>query len=371
LRRWLRRLVRFFLTCFGLLILLIAIEGVRGWRCDLQGQLPTPTPQPEARKAAVSDIKDYSRPEEDAYISFPEWYIVWSYQEKADYQQNNLPSGFPYVRAVRQYWTSYCCISRLAKGKYGSNTGEQIAQVVIGTSFSAEYILKGLYEDTIGRLSEWIGGSQFTDEDRYAYKVAREYADFVHVRPFYEFHFAHHVKGLWTENSLWGAHLIRKWERRVFLTADYTIEAFYSWVIEKGTHLSYGYEPSNTYAWVENVGDTVLPQLPQVKLVKQVGPQAFVVDLPRYQAFTTVSSQLAQRGVRFVEIAGNSQITVSILAPQTWRSETLNAQPLFSMPVLSSPNLNRVFLRCDVASLDQVLNTLHANGVNVEHVYDY
>jgi hypothetical protein len=371
LRRWLRRLVRFFLVSFALLVLLIAIEAVRGWRCDLQGQIPTPTPQPEARKAVVSDIKDYSRPEEDAYISFPEWYIVWSYQEKADFQQNNLPSGFSYFGAVRQYWTSFCCISRLTQGKYGSNTGEQIAQVVIGTSFSAEYILKGLYEETIGRLSEWTAGSQFTDEDQYAYRVAREYADFVHVRPFYEFHFAHHVKELWTENSLWGAHPIRKWERRVFLTADYTIEAFYSWVIEKGTHLSYGYEPSDTYAWVENVGDAVPPQFPQVKLVKQVGAQAYVVDLPRYQEFTTVSSLLAQRGVRFVEIAGNSQITISILAPQTWRAGGLSAQPLFSMPVLTSPNQNRVVLRCDVESLDQVLNTLRANGLIVEHVYDY
>jgi hypothetical protein len=135
LKRWLRRIVKFCLICFGLLFFLIAVEVDLGWRCNLQGQIPVPTPQPEARKAAVADIKGYTRPEDDAYLSLPEWYIVWSYQEKADFQQNSLPSGFPYFEAVSQYWGSYCCISRLIKGKYGSNIGDKEMLVGIATSY--------------------------------------------------------------------------------------------------------------------------------------------------------------------------------------------------------------------------------------------
>lgn len=371
MRRGLRCLVKFLFVCCGLLFLLIAIEVARGWHCNLQGQIPDPTAQPESRKAAVSDIKDYSRPEDDAYLSLPEWHIVWSYQEKADFQRNNLPSGFPYFGAVRQYWTSYCCVSRLMKGKYGSNLGEQVMLVVIGTSFSAEYILKGLYEKTIGRFSEWTSNHQLTDEDRYAYRVAREYADFVHVRPFYEFRFARQLRGLWAENSLWGAHPARKWERRAFLTIDYAVEAFYCWLIEKGTHLTYGYEPSDTYAWVETVGDAVFPQLAGAKLVKNVGPQDYILELPRYQEFTPVASIISQRGVRFVEIAGNSQITVSVLAPKTWRDDGFGIQALFTMPVLTRPDVYRVVLRSDVTALSQALIALPSSGAVVEHVYDY
>jgi hypothetical protein len=371
LKRWLHRLIRCALVCLGLLLFLIAVEVVSGWRCDLQGQIPAPVPQPEQRKAAVAGIKDYARPEDDAYLSYPEWYIVWSYQEKADFQEHQLPSEFPYFGAVRQYWKSYCCISRLTRGKYGFNTGEQVMLVVIGTSFSAEYILKGVYEKTIGRLSEWTSGHQFTGEDQYAYKVAREYADFVHVRPFYEFHFARHVRGLWTENSVWGPHPIRKWERRIFLTIDYAAEAFYCWFIEKGTHATYGREPDDTYAWVENLDETMLPQIPHLKLVKRVGPQAHIVNFPRYQEFTTVASLMAQHGVRFVEIAGNSQITLSVLAPQGWHYDGSEARQLFSMPVLTHPGRQRIVLTCGVPSLDQALNALHSDGVVVEHVYDY
>ena len=327
--------------------------------------------QPEQRKAAVAGIKDYSRPEDDAYLSYPEWYIVWSYQEKADFQEHQLPSGFPYFGAVLQYWRSYCCIWRLTRRKYEFNVGEQVMLVVIGTSFSAEYILKGMYENTIGRLSEWASGHQFTAEDRYAYKVAREYADFVRVRPFYEFHFARHVKGLWAENSVSGPHPIRKWERRIFLTVDYASEAFYCWFIEHATHATYGREPDDTYAWVEKLDETLLPQIPHLKVVKQLGPQAYIVDIPRYQEFTGVALMLAQHGVRFVEIAGNSQIIVSVVAPQTWHYDSSVAWQVFSTPILTRPGRQRVLLTCGVPSLEQWLGTFDSDGVMVEHVYDY
>lgn len=346
-------------------------EVIAGWHCKLQAEIPTPVPQPKERAAAVSEIKDYVRPEDDAYLSLPEWYIVWSYQEKADFQKDHLPSEFPYFGAVDQYWETYCCIARLIAGKYKFNAGEQVMLVVLGTSFSAEYILKGLYEKSLGRLTEWTSDHQPTEEDLYAYRVAREYADFVHVRPFYEFSFARHVKGLWAETPLRGQHVLRKWERRAFLTADYTIEAIYSWGIEKATHLSYGYEPDRTYTWLDHVDDSALKQIPQVKAVKQVGPGAYIVDAPRYQAFTGVATALARHGAHFVEIDGNSSITISLLASDSWSGEEGLTQRLFSLPLLTRAGWRRVVLRSDVSSLDRVLPELAAAGIAVEHIYDY
>ena len=57
---------------------------------------------------------------------------------------------------------------------------------------------------------------------------------------------------MWSATRWWGAHPLRKWERKLFLTLDYTVEAFYCWVIEKLTHVTYGHEPAETYAWVES-----------------------------------------------------------------------------------------------------------------------
>jgi hypothetical protein len=201
--------------------------------------------------------------------------------------------------------------------------------------------------------------------------VARQYADFVYVRPFYEFHFARHVAGLWHETPLSGPHFIRKWERKLFLTLDYTIEAFYCWLIEKATHLTYGYEPANTYAWVDHGDAQRLLEVPHVKIAKQAGAQAYIVDVPRYQEFTNVARAFAERDIHFVEIAGNSQILISVIAPVSWDSTHSGAQLLFSAPVLSYPEEARFVMNCDVASLHSVIHELGAEHVTLEHIYDY
>jgi hypothetical protein len=371
LRRYVRRALSISATILVLLFLVIAVEAAIGWRCNLQGQIHPPTSRPAERQSLTAAIKGYSRPEDDTFLSYPEWYIVWSYQEKADYQQNHLPSGFPYFGAVRQYWGSYCCISRLIRGRYAFNGGEQLMLVIIGTSFSAEYILKGIYEKSLGRLSEWSSDHESTEEDQFAYKVAREYADFVHVRPFYEFRFARHVTGLWSGTHLLGAHLFRKWERKLFLTADYAAESFYCWAIEKLTHASYGYEPSDTYAWIAGTSQEILGHISGVTIVRQLGPGAFIVDLPRYQPFTVVASALAEQGAQFVEIAGNSQVLVSVLTHPVAREETGYAQRLFHSPVLTDPETVRTVMNCEVSSLSSLLTAFRTSGATLEHIYDY
>ena len=371
MKRWFRRIISIVFAAFGLLFLVIAVEVAIGWHCDLQGQLPSPIAQPLQRQNITAEIPNYTRPEDDTFLSYPEWYIVWSYQEKADFQEHNLPSRFPYFAAVRQYWGSYCCISRLIRGRYPLNFGEHVMLFVIGTSFSAEYILKGSYEKTIGALSEWSSSHEITEEDQFAYKVAREYADFVHVRPFYEFQFAKQVKGLWASTHLIGPHFLRKWERKVSLTADYTVEAFYCWIIEQLTHLSYGFEPSETYAWIDGANIDLLSQVPPLRIIKQVGPTAFIVDIPRYQEFTAVARRLAEHDIQFVEIAGNSTVLVSITASRTWHDDEKSATLLFSQPILTRTDLSRFVLVGPVARLSASLNNWNARAIQVEHVYDY
>ncbi len=369
MKRWLRYAFRIALAGLVLLLLVIAAEIAIGWRCHLDAQLPFPE-KSNAAARILPEIKEYSRPEDDTFLSYPEWYIVWSYQEKADFQEHHLPSGFPFFGSVRQYWTSYCCISRLIRGRYPFNAGEQLMLVVIGTSFSAEYILKGAYEKTVGRVTEWSSHYESTDEDRFAYRVAREYADFVHIRPFYEFHFARQVKQLWVETPAFGRHALRKWERKLFLTTDYAIEAVYCWVIEKLTHLTYGIEPSSTYASILNASPDRLSQVPDIEIVRQLGPTAFAISAPRYQPFTVEALALAGRGIDFSDIAGNSEILLSALAPNSWHPNSVDETVLFSTPALTDTGLNRVVIVCHVRSLSNILRGFTADE-KLEHIYDY
>jgi hypothetical protein len=342
------------------------------WNCS--GPLQPPKVLSEnarARAKLTAGIKDYSRPESSTYLGYPEWFIVWSYVERAESQQQHLPSAFPWFRSIEQYWSGYCHVYTVTRGKYRSDFGEHLMLTVIGSSFTFEYLARAVYEGSVGRLAEWSTGGVFTEEDRYSNRVAREYADFVHVRPFYEFSFWSRLKGLWGETKVWGRHPLRKIERRVFLSVDYSLEAFYCWLIEYATHASYGYESADTYAWLEHAPATMFAENPRIRKVKEIGGGTYIVIIPRYQEFTAVSEWLAERDVQYVEIAGNDEILVSVLAPIGWNYDLPIGTVAFESPLAASPDRKRVALSVSVGDLTRLITQLKAHGVALEHVYDY
>jgi hypothetical protein len=136
-----------------------------------------------------------ARSEVDTFYTYPEWYIVWSYQSKADFQSNHLPSSYSYFGDIGQFWQAYCCVYAATRAIYPFPTGDHIMLAVIGSSFTLEYALKGLYEETVGRLSEGQAIISQWLRMTYAAQVAESYAAFVHIRPFYEFSFAHALRG--------------------------------------------------------------------------------------------------------------------------------------------------------------------------------
>jgi hypothetical protein len=311
-----------------------------------------------------------NRPLMDAYYSYPEWYIVWSYEERATYlEKGSLPSEFPYFGSIHQYWRGYCQICRITHSRHQSSFGGHMADVVLGTSFAAEYTVRGLYEKSIGAFSEWTSSDQAVDEDRYAARVAREYANFVYMRPFYEFHFAHALAGLWKETSFWGPHEFRKLERKGILTVDYGLQSIYAEILEKLSHLTYGAEPTETYTWVDNMPESLFAKYPEARRVKTGEGRSYLVSIPRYQEFTDVAVRMAKDNVHFTQIAGNNVIVVSAMV-RNWTYETPEERVLFFEKFLTQPDMKRVVLECRVRDLHLVLNDLASRGT-IEHIYDY
>jgi hypothetical protein len=327
-----------------------------------------PLPDDALVPKAAPNVRN--RPVEDAYYTYPEWYIVWSYQERAAYlEKRSLPSDFPYLGPIYQYWRGYHQICAITHSRRQFNFGDHLMLAVIGSSFALEYAIRGAYERTIGAVSEWASSHQLVDEDAYAARVAREYADFVYVRPFYEFHFAHALKGLWKETSFWGPHELRKLERKAILSADYGLEAIYSEILEKLSHMTYGVEPTETYAWVDNMPESLFAKYPHVQRVKSSGGRSYVVSIPRYQEFTWLAVRLAKDDVHFLQIAGNDVIVVSAIM-RGWTYATPEERVLFSEKFLTQPDSTRIVLECRVRDLHMVLKDLASRGT-VERIYDY
>lgn len=333
-----------------------------------------PTPESIRHSSATAGIPNYLRDEVDTFYTFPEWYIVWSYQAKADFQRASLPSGYSYFGDIGQFWQAYSRMYAATRRVYPFATGDHIMLAVIGSSFSVEYALKGAYEKTIGRLSEWTSGHQMVPEDEYAAHVAADYAAFVHIRPFYEFSFAKALHGLWSETPFGTTHLLRTLERRFWLSLDYGIESLYCELIELATHATYGYEDVSTAAWVkfaEPDKSRLMGSVKSMKVARELGPTEAVVEIPRYQEFTTDLAMLVDGGVRVSQIAGNELIVVSVISPSGSITRDSNVQLLLHQPILTSGGSTRLVLLVRVSELNEVLHSLESRGLKLEHLYDY
>jgi hypothetical protein len=374
LKRFLkRRVLPFFLICFGAIILFTVVFWLK---CAFMkpGVGPLPATIVREQGTIVPDIGEKNRrPVDDSYFSYPEWYIVWSYEERAQYLPKNLPSGFPYFASIRQYWKSYCFICGLTQSRHQFNFGDHLSSLVLGGSFALEYSIRGAYEQTIGRLSEWTSSHELVEEDAYAARVAREYADFVYIRPFYEFHFAHALAQLWKETPLRGKHPVRKWERKFILSVDYGIEAVYAEAMQLASHLTYGAESDETYTWLASAPESVFREFPRVKIVKETARQSYVVTIPRYQEFTDLAVKLAARDVRFEQVAGNDDIMLTVVVPKNWTYDLPAGEGslLFTEDIATQPGMKRIAFECHVVALGAALNHFTSQGIKIEHIYDY
>ena len=96
-----------------------------------------------------------------------------------------------------------------------------------------------------------------------------------------------------------------------------------------------------------------------------------MVEIPRYQEFTSAALGLIHDGVHFRQIASNELIVVSAIAPNGWTNSIPNVQLLLAQPLLTDPSNTRVVLLCRVPELHNTLPMLEQQGLKIEHLYDY
>lgn len=314
---------------------------------------------------------DYVRSGSQTYLTLPEWYIVYSADELARYLRESAPSGFPYFRSIGQFWRLYGHV--LGATWRTADLGYQAMIAVIGPSFSLEYLFKGLYENTVGRLTEltvrgaWSEGP--TIEDRFATTLAGDYAAFMHATPWYEFPFWARLGDLWGLDGPIDSTALRRAERRGALTGELLFKTAWGSAVARMSGEAYDPEAAVIHAWVRRS-----PPAADRRITKRedLGPGDELVALPRYEPFTKAVGDLAGEGVRFVEIAGNDAILVQIIAPSSWHDVAGRGSRLVEWPILTDRSKKRVAMTVSVPRLHEVLPALAAEpGVTIDHIYDF
>ena len=327
--------------------------------------------QTEAMHAAKQDLPKYARLEDQTYLTLPEWHIVYSAEEYAAFIEHDAPSRFPYLGSIWQYWDSTYRICGITRDKYPLNSGYHVMLAVIGPSYTAEYLVKGAYENTIGRLAEIIGAGVRTPEEDYAAAVGKDYGRFIHTIPWYDYPFGEKLRGLWTSTPLFGPNPVRKFERKIALSMEYGFKAVYGAALSAASTALYGELESQVYAIASGITEDLLAREPELKLIKRIDTTQAMVALPHYEAFTQLVPRLTRQGLRFVEIGDSDEIMLTVLAPSTWVYNAPNSELLFSLALPTDQNTRRLVINVPVEHLHSVLAKLEAEGVRLEHLYDY
>ena len=296
---------------------------------------------------------EHRRPPDQTFLTYPEWFLVFSPAEYARFTRAHPPSEFPFIGHIRQFWRGYDTVWNATRGRYPFNSGYHVMIMVIGGSTTVEYAGRGVYETIFGRLAELTTVHGRTEEEVLGARAAQEYVDFIRVRPWYEFDFVSRLRQL-CRTSWWGPDPIRKWERKYALTSEYATKAVYGWMITKATGAAYEKPLSVTAVVVDHLPGASGPAL---------------VLLPRYEAFMTAATALAKRGVSFTEIAGNRNlILVSVIERE---AAAVPYRVIMTEPILTEPGARRLLVEMPVASLAEALRTFDRPPFTLEHVYDY
>jgi len=318
-----------------------------------------------------------ARDESLTFLSVPEQLVVSQTDEYARHLAQGRPSTFPYFTAARDYWGAVNTACGVTTQEYAFNAGQQITLGVLGAGHTAEQVLKGVYEGTLGRFTEWLFSND-TPEDRFAADTVRELARFERAGPWQQFPFGARLQQLWSATPMWGPHVLRKWERRVVLTVEYGVKATCASAARLIAATPADKDTVRLHAWVGGATPAVL-QANGAELVSTVGPGSFIVTLPRGEAFTRSLVGLVGGGVKVLDVAGNDEIALTAIvrsAPHATAGSAPDEAPpagrvLAADPLLTEPSARRLTLRTPLARLGDVAAWLQRRGAVLERFYDY
>lgn len=318
-----------------------------------------------------ADQELHRRNEGRTLFSFPEWYIVYSAQEYAEFVSNGQnPSDFPYLDAMNQFWESAYKVKEASGDTYALNKETKTVLNTIGISFSLENILTAFYESTIGRISYALNLFRKSPEDRFNDKVAHEYAEFLNQTPWYEFPYFKKYTELWTKvygiNSL----SIRGLERRAILSVSYLFKGVYGAIIKKLARANYDEAGLETKFIVKNISDNTLKEIKNIKIV-QISNNQTEAKTIRYRAFKDVALEIINVGGEFVSIEDNETIMITVVTEKENECIQNTGKKIFTMPILTRKTLERSALLVYVSELNNLKKTLEGCNVTFEHIYDY
>ncbi len=317
----------------------------------------------------ASTTSEYLRPYDNAYLSIPEWFIVYNSAEYARALTNAKPSSFSYFTAIQEYWNQYKRVQQLTKESVHDTSNYTSVLRVIGVSYSVELAIKGVYENTIGKVTEWLSDGKLIHEEKVVAQMNHDYAEFIYDYPWYDFPYGNYLSLLWLQSNdtnLTLGQYIRKIERLIYLSLEIEIKVIYSKLIAYATHQTFGVQDDVVYAIISRDG----------------GKTKELLSAPHYQPFTkallSAMNEAFTQGndFRVLDISGNQRITFSFLISKDGVSldkttELFRNQEKFFKEGDVLVVKDRVHAEVRVVDIFSIYKECKDRGIIIDHFYDY
>jgi hypothetical protein len=303
---------------------------------------------------------EHRRDESRTYTTYPEWHIVHAYDDYAQVIAVGDPHDFAYLRAIAGFWSSLCPLAGKAADHGGFTTESKMTIYTIGVSFTLEMALKGIYEETFGRLAATLRGANRNPLDDLSAAQARAYATFLQQTPWYDWDFRTDRASLADAST----GTLRDHERRLALGLEYGAKAVYADAIRAAVAATTGDDEQTLRAIVNGLDQAELVAIPSVTVVaaKSGGIE---IETPRYRTLTHILAAIAAAGGDLAEIAGNDDILLTAISPG---GDELPA--LYRFPRQGYGD-ERLLIEVKVTDLSATLRMLAAGQVRLEHIHDY
>lgn len=350
-----RRIGKWLLRFAGVLLLcILGLLAPVGWnavacRGDAVETAYVPLIDPNHRRAQAA-----------TYLTYPEWHIVFAYDDYAKVIEDKAPHNFGYLRAISGFWSALCNLTETADQAGGAPETTRMVYV-IGVSFTAELLAKAAYEETIGRITTWLAGAR-SEADALSAEQARAYAEFLHQVPWYKYDFAADAAALQQTGPG-----LRNAERRWALGTEYAVKQAYAGVIAQAVA---AVGPADlTIRSV--IGGLTLDQLRGLGDVTVIAasPEGVQIETPRYAAFTQILRRIATLDGEILEIAGNDRILIT--ATGTSLPDLPGTRTLAQLPRQGYGD-TRWLVEVPLVQLSAVIRELDgADAARLEHIFDY
>ncbi|MEJ6388039.1 hypothetical protein [Gymnodinialimonas ulvae] len=312
----------------------------------------TPTPS--------TPLSAEARPEIRTLLTYPEWHIVHAYDDYATLIDAGDPHDFGYIRAIGGYWSSLCTLTRAAADLGEIDGGTRQLVHVIGVSFTVEMLMKGLYEETIGRVATIARGPAHSPLDDLSAQQAARYAAFLQQVPWYQYDFRADAAAL----DAAATEALRDRERSLALGLEHRARASYADVIAQAVAAT-GFDDLTLQMVVTGLTPDQIEATTGVTILREIPGGGVEVETPRYRVLTGILAEWADQGATIRDMAGNDQILFTAL------SDTADFDDaLASLPRQGYGDTRHLFL-VPVPDLAEALRSLADRGLTLEHVHDY